>query len=415
MKFSHSAICLLVWGTVLSAQDPEPIGIGDSLPVGQAPVDYDSPRTRDAFARWQAAREAGTADLRADETGGYLLPLLAEFDISPHSQLLIFSKTSLNVREISPENPRAIYFNDEIYIGWVPGARSFELMSFDPLKGSMFYTLSQGGAEPPQLQRERRCLTCHVSGPTRGVPGPMLRSLKTDAAGKPHSGYSGITHATDYFKRWGGWYVTGAPAGWHHSGNIFGIERIEEHRGQPGLRGQFETLESLFEVARHPLPTSDILPHLVLDHQVEAQNLMVRVHHEYLFGKRSDAEERLVRYLLMRDEPMFPVPIAGDRPYAEWYESRGPRDERGHSLREFDLETRLFKYRCSPLVVSPMFASIPDAPRHRVVKRIQAILSGQAAESESIPAEQRTETLEILRSLSPDFRERNDDRPPSPP
>ncbi|HSG69246.1 MAG TPA: hypothetical protein VLA12_02465 [Planctomycetaceae bacterium] len=409
MNVLRQILCFLGVGTSLLAQPLEPIGIDDPIPVGQPPVDYESVQTSDAFAKWREQIETDQGKLTADESGSYLGTLLKTFNISPHSQLLVFSKTSLNVPLISPENPRAIYFNDELYVGWVPGAAAFELMSFDPRKGSMFYTLSQEGDAVPRLQREHRCLTCHLSGMTRGVPGPMLRSLKTAAGGKPHSGYSGITHASDYFKRWGGWYVTGAPAGFHHSGNIFGVERIEEHRLQPDLHGQYDTLDSFFDVTKHIVPTSDVLPHLVLDHQVEAQNLIVRVHHEHLYRKRSDAEERLVRYLLLLDEPAFPVPITGNQQYAEWYESQGPQDEQGRSLREFDLETRLFKYRCSPLVVSPLFASLPEEPRRRIAGRIEEVLSGKSPEANAIPIEQRTETLELLRKLSPDFRKEKPD------
>ena len=404
MKHLCNILCYFFLGTVLIAQESEPIDIGDSLPVGQSPVDYQSEQTNDSFAKLQSQIEDGTDNLRADESGSYLSRLLAKLNISPHSQLLVFSKTSLNVPLISPSNPRAIYFNDEIYVGWVPGASSLELMSFDPLKGSMFYTLEEHSTEPVRFQREHRCLTCHLSGMTRGVPGPMLRSLKTTAKGKPHSGYSGITHDTKYFKRWGGWYVTGAPAGWNHSGNIFGIELIERQRLQPELHGQYKSLETLFDVKKHVLATSDVLPHLVLDHQVEAQNLMVRVHHEHLYQKRSDAEQRLVRYLLFLDEPKFPVPLVGDRQYAKWYEAQGPTSKQGRSLREFDLKTRLFRYRCSPLILSPYFAAIPEEPRGRIVKSIEAILLGEEKVSDSIPLEERTATLELLRELSSDFQ-----------
>jgi hypothetical protein len=133
MKSLCRILCSVCWGTVLVAQDPEPIGIDDPIPVGQAPVDYESVQTGDAFARLQAKLDSGTVKLTADESGSYLTLLLKEFNVSPHSQLLVFSKTSLNVPLISPENPRAIYFNDEIYVGWVPGGASFELMSFEPL------------------------------------------------------------------------------------------------------------------------------------------------------------------------------------------------------------------------------------------------------------------------------------------
>ncbi|HUG20538.1 MAG TPA: hypothetical protein VMM56_16235, partial [Planctomycetaceae bacterium] len=99
----------------------------------------------------------------------------------------------------------------------------------------------------------------------------------------------------------------------------------------------------------------------------------------------------------------FPVPIVGNQQYAAWYESQGPRDEQGRSLRQFDLETRLFKYCCSPLVVSPIFASLPEELRRRIAGRIEHVLSGQSPEANTIPIEQRTETLELLRKLSPDF------------
>ncbi len=119
------------------------------------------------------------------------------------------------------------------------------------------------------------------------------------------------------------------------------------------------------------------------------------------------AAERVVSYLLMRDEFPLQDPVSGTSGFAEEFASRGRRDPQGRSLRDLDLNTRLFRYPCSYLIDSPAFDALPDEVRSRIVKRLKAILQdGDEAEHypQLTPA-MRSEILEILTFLKPEFRD----------
>jgi hypothetical protein len=125
--------CLLLWGpSALVAQDDDP----PRLPIGQAGVDYLSPAKSDPLARLIADVEAGRKTIAHDDSTGYLPALLDALDVPVESQLLLFSRTSLQARHIGPKTPRAIYFTDEVTIGWIPDAPIIEVMAQDPAKGS---------------------------------------------------------------------------------------------------------------------------------------------------------------------------------------------------------------------------------------------------------------------------------------
>ena len=84
-------------------------------------------------------------------------------------------------------------------------------------------------------------------------------------------------------------------------------------------------------------------------------------------------------------------------------EQLGPRDSHGRSLRDFDLERRIFRYPCSYLIYSPAFDALPVAVREYVSKRLNEILSGedQTAEFQHLSAEDRRAIREILAETKP--------------
>src|SRR6516164_690428 len=67
----------------------------------------------DPVARLQKRLESGQTKLDFAPNRGYLTALLKELDINIDSQVLVFSKTSIQTTHISPRTPRAIYFNDD--------------------------------------------------------------------------------------------------------------------------------------------------------------------------------------------------------------------------------------------------------------------------------------------------------------
>ena len=139
--------------------------------------------------------------------------------MSKSSQVLVFSKTSFQRERISPQSPRAVFFNDEVYVGYVVGSPLLELATVDPKLGWVFYTLEQAEVEKPKFVRTDQCLECHASAKTMGVPGHLVRSFATDDDGVVDlaTGTSLVNHRTPLEERWGGWYVTGTHGNQLHS------------------------------------------------------------------------------------------------------------------------------------------------------------------------------------------------------
>lgn len=395
------------------------------LPFRQPPVDYFGPAVEDPVARLAARLEAGEARLEFREGTGYLTALLDALGVPVSSQMLVFAKNSVNARLISPENPRALYFNDEIYVGWVPGAPALEISAVDPHKGGIFYTLRQTSDRPAKLVREESCLLCHASASALSVPGHLARSFLTDPRGTPTEGQSRINHDTPYAGRWGGWYVTGDSGALAHQGNLASAAALGAYRRDPTAPGQPALLERRFEVTKYPAPHSDVVALLVHDHQLHLHNLLARMNFEERLERKSapaslaadeeatpgltETEERFVRYLLFVDAPPLPNKVRGGSAFETGFAEQGPRDREGRSLRQFDLETRLFRFRCSYLIYSRAFDALPAATRGRVLHRLKSVLRRSAPPEpyDSLPASERAAIFEILRqtkeNLPPDW------------
>src|SRR5689334_13052176 len=87
--------------------------------------------------------QADKTVLNYDESHGYLRSLLQLLNIPVSSQVLVFSKSSFQLSQISPQAPRALYFNDDIYIGWVNHGQFIEVAEVDPETGPAFYKIDQ--------------------------------------------------------------------------------------------------------------------------------------------------------------------------------------------------------------------------------------------------------------------------------
>ncbi len=367
------------------ADEPTSIEITAPLPYGRAPIDYHTESTDDAVAHLQRRLDARDFTFTATDRSGYLLELLKVLNVSTDSQLLVFSKTSVHQSIIGPKTPRAIYFNDDVTVGWVPGAPVIEIAVQDTQRGTVFYALPQPlednlsdevSAElTTKFRRDTRCIACHISTRTLNVPGHIVGSFITAANGQPREGFSSISHSTDFAKRWGGWFVSGRAAGLVHLGNLIGPEDARRHQEDPAHRGVVDDLAPLVDLKHYPTPHSDVVALLVFDHQMQFYNLVNRVSFEHRLNRRSDAEERLVRYALMLDETPLAGPVTGATKFAERYQSLGSRDKQGRSLRELDLKTRLFNFNLSPLILSQSFQSLPDDVRLRLYRRIDEQLA----------------------------------------
>ena len=356
------------------AVEPTRVEITSPLPYGPAPINYFAESTDDAIARLQQRLDEQALSFENRRDSGYLCDVLRALEVPVESQTLVFSKTSLNQPLIKPSSPRAIYFNEDVTIGWVPGSAAIEVTLQDAQKGTVFYTLPQrtenDDAMKPRFRRDTRCTACHVSAKTLNVPGHILSSFLTDRRGQPREGFSSINHTTGFEKRWGGWYVSGLAPNLVHRGNLIGEDDITRHKTDPTFRGVVSDLAPLVDLKSYPTAHSDIVALLVLDHQMHFYNLVNRVRLEHVLNRRSDAEEQLVRYALMEDEAPLAGPITGSTKFAEVYQSLGRRDDQGRSLRQLDLRTRLFQHDLSPLLASPSFQSLPDVVKARLLRKI---------------------------------------------
>lgn len=405
---------LLLFPSLVKADDPliapkptEPvkeIDFRDPIPFGLPPVEYGLGQHTDAASQLEQALSTRTLKLNYDSQWGYLREVLKALQIPESSQLMVFSKTALNPRLIKPENPRVIYFNDDVYIGWVPGAEKMEFAAVDPLKGTIFYELAVKAAKEPRLVRSERCLACHGGDSSLRIPGLLVRSFLTDQHGRPISGYSQISHDKPLEKRWGGWYVTGTHADMVHLGNLFNRDAIEAAKTNPALRANLKQVDQFVDTAKYLHPHSDLVAHLILDHQVHAHNLITRASMEQQLGLRSDVEQQLVRYLLFLDEAELAGPLQGTTDYQTWFEQSGKRDASGRSLKDFDLQTKLFRYRLSYLIYTDSFRKMPSAARNRILQNIHTFLTASAAELEqswdvdpaTFPVQERQAILQIV-------------------
>ncbi len=401
------------------------------LDFEQEPILYSSTTPTDPVARLIDKIKSGEAKVRWEPQHGYLKSLMAELKVPESSQVLVFSKTSLQISRITPRTPRAVYFNNDVYLGWVQRGDVVEISAADPQLGGTFYTLDQRLPDAPVITRETaKCLQCHGSSHTRRTPGHIVRSVFPDSGGQPV--YRLGTHLTDdsspFKERWGGWYVTGTHGQQRHMGNcILSNEEVSE-KLDVDSGANVTDLSSHFEVRPYLTPHSDIVALMVLEHQVMMHNILTAANHagritvrdsdsmnkalERSEGFESESTERrfasaaesVVRGLLFCDEARLTDLVAGTSGFAAEFAARGPLDSKGRSLRQFDLRTRLFRYPCSFLIYSDGFAALPPGVKTRVWKRLDEILSGSdtTAKFAHLTAEDRAAIRDILRDTHPD-------------
>jgi len=390
------------------------------VPFSGAPINYRSEQLTDPIAILQKQLDRGEARLEYEPGHGYLKSVLRALGIAVNSQTLVFSKTSFQYPKISPERPRALYFNDDVYVGQVHDGLSLEFVSFDPMQGAIFYILDEHRVEHPRFERAALdCVQCHVAASTtRGVPGVMVRSVATRPTGFPAGGAPTYLtgHESPMKERWGGWYVTGSCGKQTHMGNA-----------TVSAAGEAQRVEGELDTTPYLTGTSDIVAHLVLAHQTQMHNLITQTNYQtrlalYADEARNKAAnlpagtiseaarlqfqrpaEQLVRYLLFTNEAPLEELVEGGSGYANGFAAKGPRDARGRSLRDFDLRTRIFKYPCSYLIYSEAFDAIPGPAKEYIYRRLFEVLSGrdQDAEFASLSNADRRAILEILVATKP--------------
>jgi hypothetical protein len=378
----------------------------DNLPADHTAIQYAKTTVDDPVSRLAQQIEAGKARLEFDATRfGYLPSLLANLGIQTDSQALVFSKTGLQATKTSPRAPRAIYFADDVAVGMVQGGESFELAALDPRPGVIFYTLNIAPSERPQFVRRDTCLTCHQGPATAGIPGIYIASVFTRSSGAVDFGAGTIVtdHRTPFEDRWGGWYVTGTHGDMRHRGNAVSLDPVNPKLLETLDTQNLTSLVKKIDANRYLAPTSDLVALMTLEHQTQMTNLMIRAGWQARIDaaspKVASAVDDLVRYMLFADEITLNSPIRGESSFMKTFPQRGPRDGKNRSLREFDLQKRLFRYPLSYMVYSEVFDALPDVVRSAVYQKIYEVLTGKDTSDRFAKrsAQDRTAILEILR------------------
>jgi hypothetical protein len=362
--------------------------------------------------------QEGGATLKFEGRSGYLRSALDALEIPVDSQALVFSQTSFQRRKISEANPRALFFNDRVALGWVRDGDLIEVAAQDAHEGMVFYTLEQRPQEKPEFRRMFTCLACHMAGDTLGVPGMLMFSTTPLADEGPMKSVT-MDHRSPFERRWGGWYVTGSSGTIRHRGNESTAMSARTDRA-------LSSVDGLFDPDGYQAMSSDIAALLVLSHQTHMTNLLTRVAWEARaadpklhppFVAAPDEESRIaqmmsgiasevVDYLLFVDEARLVDRVRGSSPFVQRFSAVGPRDGKGRSLHELDLTRRLMKYPCSYLIYSAAFEALPPAAKDPIYRRMWQILSGEETGERyrsALALADRQAIVEILRETKQDL------------
>jgi hypothetical protein len=381
-------------------------------------IGYFTRPTTDVVGGLARRVEAGAAALTFDEGSGYLKSVLAALHVPVESQMLVMSKTGVQGLYTGPDNPRAIYFNDTVTVGYIRGAPFLELATHDPEQGVVFYTIDQKPESP--LERRRGCMNCHQVFATLHVPGLLLRSSAIAPDGLPIGQFGGPTpdDRTPFRRRFGGWYVTGTHGAMRHMGNAIVAAGGKAEDAVSDRTLNRTSLDGLFDARTYPSALSDIAALMVFQHQVRLTNLITRIGwdarlaaHAHTLdvagGPMREGLYELVDALLFVDEDPLTDAVKGTSGFAEIFSAQGPADSRGRSLRQLDLERRLLRYPCSYMIYSPAFRALPADVRQAIYRRMWEILSARetGAKYARLSDDDRRAVAEILRDTVPDLRD----------
>ncbi|KAA5542760.1 hypothetical protein FYK55_14670 [Roseiconus nitratireducens] len=390
------------------------------------PIRYRETPGENPVSELFAKLDRGEVVLNYEPGFGSLRSILRSLDIPLSSQALVYSKTSLQSGRISPANPRAIYFNDDVYVGWVRGSSLLEISTADPHLGAAFYTVQMSPRGARTRRENDRCLACHqLPTDMDRIPGHTVRSVMTRDSGKINLLLDHFVtgHTSPISQRWGGWYVTGDLGSAKHLGNAF----LEGDRLIPTGSPNPSTLSERLEISAWPTPHSDVVALMVMEHQTQMHNQLTRAnfavrrarHGDFSSGEGEplaedspetssretldqvldEASKWVVDYLLFVDEAPLEEPVQGSNAFAAEFAARGPTDSEGRSLRDFDLTRRMFRYPCSYLIYSDAFDSLDQDLQQRVYQRLLDVLTERDASPEyaHLSSQDRAAILSILR------------------
>lgn len=330
-----------------------------------------------------------------------MVQVLEKLDVPVESQVMVFTKTSLQRSVVWPENPRAMYFNEEVYVGWAPGGR-IEVGSVDPKAGMIFTIENEASREKTvKFESHPQCIQCHAGSATNFIPGPLARSVHPDAKGRVRGtvrSFDLVSHKVPMDERWGGWWVTGAGKKFPHRGNrtVGNGTREISPKGAPVLEDLSEILDN---PEAFPVVGSNVATLMVFDHQLGVHQQITESHYKVRYeawavDEENDWEttipeeamevaeeekEKLVKMLLMVDEAPFPGDqVTVDEAYLKAFREGRKVDSKGRSLKDFAIEDgRLLKWRCSYMIYSGAFQGLPKVFKEMVYSRLTEILEAE--------------------------------------
>lgn len=403
------------------------------IPYSDAPINYRTGPINDPVALLQRQLDAGEVTLNYDEKRGYLQSTLDLLKIPASSQTLVFSKTSFQHTHISPDHPRALYYNDDVYVGSVKDGKALEIISFDPMQGAIFYVLDEHKVDKPVFQRaELDCTQCHIAPGTRGIPGVFLQSVFATTSGSlaPRAPFYITDQKSPLKERWGGWYVTGALASATMANAAVTVATSPIDISTAPAARELTAFDKPFDASRYIVPTSDDVALLVLGHQTQMHNLVTLLNYQTRIALHSlgDAApksfpadgvldslpekqrdqirtpaEQLLRYMLFAKE----TPLGGldasqaiaSSAFAREFAASGVRDSQNRSLRDFDLHDRIFRYPLSYLIYSDSFDALPQPASGYIYHRLLQVLTGEDKDPDfaHLTAADRQAILSIVR------------------
>ncbi|MGL6075109.1 MAG: hypothetical protein ACRC8S_13195 [Fimbriiglobus sp.] len=378
--------------------------LGYAQDLERPPIRYSTAAPANAVSRWEEANAKAELPLRYRDGLGYLPDVLKALDVPVSSQMLVFTRTSLQRSRISPRTPRAIYFNDEVSVGFCRNGDVLEIAATDDHLGTVFYTIDQSREERPKFVRQTEtCLICHGSSRNQGFPGHLHRSVWSDTRGEPifSRGTKTVDQTTAIQDRWGGWYVTGKTGQQTHMGNqVIGGWAWQDPKNPIDFANVL-SLKRFFTAGSYLSEHSDVVALMVHAHQGEAHNRLTRAGFQTRLALHEQAElnkalgekpntrlesitrrigwacEPVVEYFFFCDEAEITEPITGSTTFAEEFQARGPFDSKKRSLRELDLKKRLFRYPLSYTIYGRAFHHLPTEAKDRIWQRLNEILTGQ--------------------------------------
>lgn len=377
------------------------------------PIQYSDTAANDKIAKLAGVLTDGTMPTAEMDSLGRLEWLLKYLDVPKESQVLVFSKTSLQNSRIHPENPRSLYFSENTYVGYVPGGE-IEVIVHDAVLGPVFYLIKNSAGGALKIHRDtNRCMSCHATARTENVPGVLIRSVYPGEDGQPilSLGSHDVNDETPIEDRWGGWYVTGRSA-LPHLGN----RQFDEDSDRVPRMTSLDTVSEKVDASRYLTATSDIVALMVLEHQVKLHSLLNAAGMNYRrsihlmraldperelesesMDRISDGwAEDLVDALFFKNEADLGDGVEGSRDFQREFAKRFPKSSDGDSLVEFRLYRRIFKNRCSYMVYSDAFKGLPDGLKQRVIAKMKRVLSGEAEGFEYLKKSERKRIDEIL-------------------